>query len=84
MKYVMYMLSVAFVFATLAVTFVVLFSQSFRFLSLVVNNSATAFVFFTLLAVSSIIFLPVIMPLGIGVAVGFVYNKMSSESVSSS
>ncbi|MCL2474465.1 MAG: LptF/LptG family permease, partial [Alphaproteobacteria bacterium] len=79
-KYITYMLIVAFAFATLAVTFVVLFSQSFRFLALVVNNSATAFVFFTMLAVSSIIFLPIIMPLGIGAAVGFVYNKMSESS----
>jgi lipopolysaccharide export system permease protein len=78
--YLLRQLAGAFAFATGAVTFVVLFTQSFRLLSLVIENSATMLIFFQLLGLSALTFLPLIMPLGLGTAVVFVYNKMSTDS----
>ena len=78
--YLLRQLVVAFAFATGAVTFVVLFAQSFRLLSLVVENSATMFVFFQLMGLLALTVLPLIMPLGLGTATVFVYNKMATDS----
>lgn len=78
--YLLRQLVTAFAFATGAVTFVVLFTQSFRLLSLVIENSATMLIFFELLALSALTFLPLIMPLGLGTAVVFVYNKLATDS----
>ena len=78
--YLLRQLALAFAFATGAVTFVVLFAQSFRLLSLVVENSATMFVFVQLMGLSALTVLPLIMPLGLGTAVVFVYNKLATDS----
>ena len=78
--YLLRQLATAFAFATGAVTFVVLFTQSFRLLSLVIENSATMFAFFQLLGLSALTFLPLLMPLGLGAAVVFVYHKLSIDS----
>ena len=78
--YLLRQLAGSFVFATGAVTFVVLFTQSFRLLSLVIENSATMMIFFELLGLSALTFLPLIMPLGLGTAIVFVYNKLSTDS----
>ena len=78
--YLLRQLATAFAFATGAVTFVVLFTQSFRLLSLVIENSATMVVFFELLGLSSLTFLPLIMPMGLGTAIIFVYNRLASDS----
>ena len=78
--YLLRQLTTAFAFATGAVTFVVLFTQSFRLLSLVIENASTMGVFFELLGLSALTFLPFLMPLGLGVAVIFVYNKLATDS----
>lgn len=78
--YLLRQLAGAFAFATGAVTFVVLFTQSFRLLSLVIENSSTVLIFFQLLGLSALTFLPLIMPLGLGTAIVFVYNKLSTDS----
>jgi len=78
--YLLRQLASAFAFATGAVTFVVLFTQSFRLLSMVIENSSTMITFFQLLGLSALTFLPLIMPLGLGTAVVFVYNKMATDS----
>ncbi len=78
--YLLRQLATAFAFATGAVTFVVLFTQSFRLLSLVIENSSTMWIFFQLLGLSAFTFLPLIMPLGMGVATVFVYNKLATDS----
>ncbi|MDR3423523.1 MAG: LptF/LptG family permease [Alphaproteobacteria bacterium] len=78
--YLLRQLATAFAFAAGAVTFVVLFTQSFRLLSLVIENSATMLIFFQLLGLSALTFLPLIMPLGLGTAVVFVYNKLATDS----
>lgn len=79
-RYLMKQLAVAFFFATIAVSFVVLFSQLFRLLSLVINNSATIFVFFKLMLLTIPAFLPIVLPLALGTATLFVYHKMASDS----
>lgn len=78
--YLFSQLVTAFLFSTFAVTFVILFTQSFRMLSLVMDNSSTMLVFFKLMGLSIPTFLPLILPLGLGVAVIFVYNKMAIDS----
>src|SRR6202046_1942382 len=78
--YLFRQLVIAFVFAASAVTFVILFTQSFRLLTLVIDNSSTMFFFFRLMALSVPTFLPLVLPLGLGVAVLFVYNKLAVDS----
>lgn len=78
--YILKQLAGAFAFATGAVTFVVLFTQSFRLLTLVIESSSTMLVFFQLMLLSALSFLPYLMPLGLGAAVVFVYNRLASDS----
>jgi len=78
--YIFRQLFVAFVFAAAAVTFVILFTQSFRLLTLVIDNSSTMFFFLRLMALSVPTFLPLVLPLGLGVAVLFVYHKLAVDS----
>jgi lipopolysaccharide export system permease protein len=70
----------AFLFATAAVSMVVLFTQLFRLLSLVIDNSATLFIFFDLLALSVPTFLPLVLPLALGIATLFTYHKLAVDS----
>ena len=60
--------------------FVILFTQSFRMLSLVIDNSATLWIFFLLMGLSVPTFLPLVLPLGLGVAIVFVYHKLAIDS----
>jgi len=78
--YLFRQLLIAFAFASGAVTFVILFTQSFRLLTLVIDNSSTMFIFFHLMALSIPTFLPLVLPLGLGVAVLFVYHKLAIDS----
>jgi lipopolysaccharide export system permease protein len=79
-RYLITQLMMAFVFATLAVSFVVLFSQLFRLLSLVIDNSGTIVVFFKLMALTIPAFLPIVLPLAFGTATLFVYHKLAADS----
>src|SRR5580700_7259199 len=78
--YIFRQLVVAFVFAAAAVTFVILFTQTFRLLTLVIDNSSTMWFFLRLMALSVPTFLPLVLPLGLGVAVLFVYHKLAIDS----
>jgi len=78
--YLFRQLSSAFVFASVAVTFVILFTQSFRLLSLVIDNSSTMLIFFQMLGLSIPTFLPLVLPLGLGVGTVFVYHKLAVDS----
>lgn len=71
---------IAFAFAVMAVTFVVLFTQSFRMLSFVINNSSTALIFFKLMGLMIPTFLPLIVPLGLGISILFIYHKFAVDS----
>ncbi|MDD5587073.1 MAG: LPS export ABC transporter permease LptF [Alphaproteobacteria bacterium] len=70
----------AFLFATVAVSFVMLFTQSFRLLSFVIDNAATTFIFFQLMGLLVPTFLPVVMPLALGISVLFIYHKLAVDS----
>jgi len=78
--YLFRQLSIAFVFAASAVSFVVLFTQLFRILSLVIDNSGTLMVFMHMLALSVPTFLPLVLPLGLGVATLFIYHRLAIDS----
>jgi lipopolysaccharide export system permease protein len=78
--YLFRQLTSAFVFASVAVAFVILFTQSFRILSLVIDNSSTLFMFLKLMALSLPTFLPLVLPIGLGVAIVFVYHKLAMDS----
>jgi lipopolysaccharide export system permease protein len=78
--YLFRQLSIAFIFASAAVAFVILFTQSFRLLSLVIDNSSTLWIFFELMGLSVPTFLPLVLPLGLGVAIVFVYHKLAIDS----
>jgi lipopolysaccharide export system permease protein len=78
--YLFRQLLTAFIFAAGAVAFVIIFTQSFRLLSLVIDNSSTLWIFFKLMGLSIPTFLPLVLPLGLGVAVVFVYHKLAVDS----
>jgi len=71
---------IAFVFATAALTCVVLFTLSFRLLSLVIDNAGTMLMFLQLMGLSLPSFLPVIVPLSLGAATIFIYHKFALDS----
>lgn len=79
-RYLLRQLCIAFFFATLAVSFVVLFSQLFRLLALVISNSGTLVVFFKLMALTIPAFLPTVLPLALGCSTLFVYHKLATDS----
>ena len=70
----------SFLFAMMAVSFVVLFTQSFRMLSFVIDNSSTMIVFFRLMGLMIPTFLPLIVPISFGIAVLFIYHKFAVDS----
>lgn len=70
----------AFVFTTLALTFVLLFVISFRLLSFVINSSGTMLIFGELMSLSIPALLPIILPIALGAAVIFVYHKFAVDS----
>ncbi len=78
--YLLRQVFVAFLFAGIAVTFVVLFTQSFRMLSFVIDNSSTFGVFFQLMGLMIPTFLPLIVPISLGIAVLFIYHKFAVDS----
>jgi len=78
--YLFRQLLIAFVFAGAAVSFVILFTQSFRLLTLVIDNAATMWIFLHLITLSVPTFLPLVLPIGLGVAVLFVYHKLAIDS----
>ncbi|MER2519457.1 MAG: LptF/LptG family permease [Bdellovibrionales bacterium] len=78
--YLFRQLMLTLVFTAGAVSFVVLFTQLFRLLSLVIDNSGTALVFVELMALSIPTFLPLILPLAMGISTLFAYHKLSNDS----
>jgi lipopolysaccharide export system permease protein len=78
--YLFKQVGLVFLFTTITVVFVVLFTQSFRLLSFVIDNSGTALVFFQLMGLMMMTFLPVVAPISMGIATVFTYNKLAVES----
>jgi lipopolysaccharide export system permease protein len=79
-RYLAFQLAAAFLFAAAAVSFVVLFSQLFRLLSLVIDNSGTIIAFARMMALTIPAFLPLVLPLAFGTATLFVYHKLAADS----
>lgn len=73
-------MTIAFLFSCVAVSFVVLFTQSFRMLSFVIDNSSTLIVFVQLMGLMLPTFLPLILPISFAVAVLFIYHKLAVDS----
>lgn len=64
----------------MAVTFVVLFTQSFRMLSFVIENASGVGVFLQLMGLMIPTFLPLIVPISMAISVLFVYHKLAVDS----
>lgn len=79
-KYIFRQTLIACLFSGLAVCLVILFSQSFRLLTFVINNSGGIVIFFKLMGLMVPTFLPIIIPLSLGVGTTFVYHKFATES----
>ena len=79
-SYLFKQILIAFLFTGIAVSFVVLFTQSFRMLSFVIDNSSTMFVFFELMGLMLPTFLPLIVPISVGISVLFIYHKFTVDS----
>ncbi len=79
-RYLFRHILIAFLFASVGVTCVVLFTQSFRLLSFVVDNSGTTLIFFQLLGLIVPTFLPLVVPISVGVGVLFIYHKFAVDS----
>lgn len=67
-------------FICAAATLVVLFSQSFRLLSLVIDNAASMGIFLKLAGLTIPTFLGLLLPVGLAIAIVFVYYKMTVDS----
>ena len=78
--YLFRQISLAFLFAAVTVVFVVLFTQSFRLMSFVIDNSGTMLIFFQLMSLMMFSFLPLLVPLSLGIAVVFTYHKLAIDS----
>jgi len=70
----------ALLFTSVAVCFVVLFAQFFRMLTFVIDNAGGVWVFFKLMALLVPTFLPLVLPISLGIAVLFVYHKLAMDS----
>ena len=78
--YLFRQLLIAFLFTATAVSCVVLFTQMFRLLSIVIDNAGTMMVFFRMLGLSVPTFLPLVLPLALGTATVFTYHKLAVDS----
>jgi lipopolysaccharide export system permease protein len=66
-------------FATGAVTIVVLFTQSFRLLALVIDNAAGLWAFLSMALLFIPSFLGLILPIGLALAILFVIQKLTAD-----
>lgn len=79
-RYLLRQIFITFAATLTAISCVILFTQSFRILSLVINNSSTMIAFFNLMALTLPTFIPLVMPLSLGIALLFVFHKLRTES----
>jgi lipopolysaccharide export system permease protein len=70
----------AVMFACLAITIVVWFSQAIRMLSLVINNGGSVWSFVSLMVLLLPTFMPLLLPFSLAVGVLFVYHRLVIES----
>ncbi len=79
-RYLLRQILVAFLFTCVAVTIVVLFTQSFRLLSLVIDNAASLGIFAQLALLTIPTFIGMVLPIGLAAAIVFVYQRLASDS----
>ncbi len=79
-RYILRQILMTLVFTSVAVTIVVLFTQSFRLLSLVIDNSASLLIFLHLALLTIPTFLGIIMPIGLAISIVFVYQRLVTDS----
>ena len=70
----------AFLFTGVVIAFVVLFVQSLKLLSFVMDNAGTALIFCELMGLMLPAFLPMLVPISLGVGILFVYHKFAVDS----
>ena len=79
-RYLFTALVIAFTLTISSLVFIILFVQSFRLLSFVLNNAATALVFGRLMGLSVPPLLPVLFPISLAIAVLFVSHQLTADS----
>src|ERR1043166_3076502 len=79
-RYIFNQLMLSVLFSCLAIAMVVWFSQSIRFLSLVINNGASLWAFFKLMLLIFPTFMPLVLPLSLMAGTLFVYHRLIIES----
>lgn len=79
-RYLFRQILITLAFTCFAVTIVVLFTQSFRLLSLVIDNSASLFIFLQLALLTIPTFFGIILPIGLAIAIVFVYQRLAGDS----
>lgn len=79
-KYIFKDLSIAASFIAVILAVIILLTQSLRFLELVINAGASAFVFWALTVLAMPRFFEIILPIALMAAVLFVYNRMTMDS----
>jgi lipopolysaccharide export system permease protein len=79
-RYLLRQFLIALVFTCTVVTIVALFTQSFRLLSMVINNAAGVWAFLQLASLLIPTFLNVVLPIGLAIAIIFVFQKLAGDS----
>ncbi len=79
-RYLLRQFLIALVFTCTVVTIVALFTQSFRLLSMVINNAAGVWAFLQLASLLIPTFLGVVLPIGLAIAIIFVFQKLGGDS----
>jgi lipopolysaccharide export system permease protein len=79
-SYLLKQFLLAAIVAAVAGSLVILFIQSFRFLSLVIENSSTFRLFLQLMILTVPTFMSIVLPIGLAVAILFIYQKLSLDS----
>lgn len=79
-RYLLRQILTVFAFTITAITIVVLFTQSFRLLSLVIDNSASLGIFLQMALLVIPTFLGIVLPIGLAAAVIFIYQRLATDS----
>lgn len=79
-RYLLQMLLTALVLSVVALTVLVLLTQSIKYLELVMNAGASSMNYFKLLSLAIPKFVEAVLPVSLFISVLFVYNRMISDS----
>ncbi len=79
-KYLLKSLGVTTLLTALALTAIIMLTQSLRLLELIINSGASGLSFFVLSLLAVPRFLEIILPIALIIGIVFIYNRMSSDS----